>query len=473
MEQSEREQPTNSTIDSSLIAQSFNQINAKTGQIGHATSQKRKREVSKFDSIDKPPILEPSPGHKIATSTRQHVINCLFVELSRCYKVTQMDQFLPHKDTLHIETKLYNSNTKASYKTASAALLGKLKKCNNMLDIYAQGILTGPQPSKETTGLDVTRLEKYILPLETLRELNYPIKIPSPSVPHPASSTHQKCIRCDLTYPITLTDPDACWYHPLRQRTETAGGDKNRKNACCGKSLAEPCKTGPHIFKEEDLNDLHARVPFKEVPENTTGKPIVGLDCEMVFTTHGFEVARLTVVDDVGHLVMDEFIKPLGQIVDYNTQFSGITADHLHSALSFPEVQNKLFEQIGAHTVMIGHGLENDLIVMRILHTRVIDTIGLFPHPRGLPYRTALRTLVKDYLGRFIQENADGHDPMEDAREAMELVRWFVVKCHPGESPWLKLAAKDRPLSEMAVGPIVKKMKSTKGNLPRDQPADF
>jgi RNA exonuclease 1 len=48
---------------------------------------------------------------------------------------------------------------------------------------------------------------------------------------------------------------------------------------------------------------------------------------------------------------------------------------------------------IGPQTVIIGHGVENDLMMLRMIHPRVVDTIVLFPHQFGLPYRRALRIL--------------------------------------------------------------------------------
>jgi len=74
----------------------------------------------------------------------------------------------------------------------------------------------------------------------------------------------------------------------------------------------------------------------------------------------------------------------------------------------------------------VGHGLENDLLAIRVVHTNVIDTCQLFPHPRGLPLRLALRDLVDKYLGKIIQADGPsvGHSSAIDAQMALELVRW-------------------------------------------------
>lgn len=53
------------------------------------------------------------------------------------------------------------------------------------------------------------------------------------------------------------------------------------------------------------------------------------LDCEMVYTVHGPAVARLSVVDVTNEMVLDVLIKPEHQVTDFNTRFSGITANML------------------------------------------------------------------------------------------------------------------------------------------------
>ena len=48
---------------------------------------------------------------------------------------------------------------------------------------------------------------------------------------------------------------------------------------------------------------------------------------------------------------------------------------------------------IDSNTILIGHGLENDLKTLRIIHVRCIDTALLFPHKAGNPYRRSLKEL--------------------------------------------------------------------------------
>ena len=47
---------------------------------------------------------------------------------------------------------------------------------------------------------------------------------------------------------------------------------------------------------------------------------IVAIDCEMVSTKFGLELARISVVDYDFNVVMDDFVMPDNLILDYNTK---------------------------------------------------------------------------------------------------------------------------------------------------------
>jgi RNA exonuclease 1 len=140
------------------------------------------------------------------------------------------------------------------------------------------------------------------------------------------------------------------------------------------------------------------------------------------------ELLRVTVVASDGHLVYDSFVKPESHIIDYNTRFSGITADDLNenATKSLRDVQNDLMGFINADTILVGHGLQNDLRVLRIIHANVVDTSIVFPHSNGLPYRRSLKSLVSQFLERDIQQDSSGHCSFEDARACMELMLWRI-----------------------------------------------
>ena len=69
---------------------------------------------------------------------------------------------------------------------------------------------------------------------------------------------------------------------------------------------------GPHVFYENNPDDLHLRHPFsclKPPLSPESGIDVVALDCEMIYTTGGFRVARVSVVDGSGTEIFDQFVR--------------------------------------------------------------------------------------------------------------------------------------------------------------------
>ena len=98
--------------------------------------------------------------------------------------------------------------------------------------------------------------------------------------------------------------------------------------------------------------------------------------------------------------------------------------------MTLPEVQHQLLELFSSETILVGHSLESDLralkvremrermlsinetlIALQLIHSCVVDTAIVFPHKLGLPHKRALKTLAKDILHKFIQ-NDIGEQPL-------------------------------------------------------------
>ncbi|TYZ61147.1 hypothetical protein PybrP1_004457 [[Pythium] brassicae (nom. inval.)] len=164
-----------------------------------------------------------------------------------------------------------------------------------------------------------------------------------------------------------------------------------------------------------------------EEPAAADGDSLYALDCEMCETDIGMELTRVTVVDQHHAVVYDQLVKPQSTIINYLTEFSGITPEMLadEHVCALADVQRALLTRfLFADTVLVGHSLTSDLRALRVVHLRVADSAILYPHPRGFPFRTSLKQLTKTYLRRDIQLQAQqGHDSAEDAISAMQLVQ--------------------------------------------------
>ncbi|EPQ04429.1 RNA exonuclease 1 like protein [Myotis brandtii] len=247
----------------------------------------------------------------------------------------------------------------------------------------------------------------------------------------PQDASCRLCCRCGNQYLVArrghCVHQEECHYHWGRLRPTPAAGGWQIQYTCCSAPIGSPgCQVARQHVQDGRQQDLRGFVHTsdKELPPGAH-PGIYALDCEMCYTTSGLELTRVSVVDSALRLVYDTFVRPDRDIVDYNTRFSGVTAAHLaHTSTSIRDVQAALLTLFNAHTILIGHGLQSDLLALKLIHSTVLDTSVLFPHRRGLPYKRSLRNLAAHYLGHIIQDRMDGHSSSEDASACMRLVLW-------------------------------------------------
>jgi len=136
--------------------------------------------------------------------------------------------------------------------------------------------------------------------------------------------------------------------------------------------------------------------------------PLVAIDCEMCQTAAGSELARLTLLDVAGNVLLDAFVQPELPVLDYVTKFSGITEAILasHATLTLAQAQLAFQRLVCADSIVVGHSADSDTKALRIFHKRFIDTALLYPHPRGFPLRIKLSILAADHLKLNIQSHA-------------------------------------------------------------------
>ncbi|KAH9892393.1 exonuclease [Xylariomycetidae sp. FL2044] len=358
------------------------------------------------------------------------------------------------------------------------------------------------QPEPIVTGLNLAQevdfLHRLAYPLFGMEHYGYVSAVPdTPSIEESkraveTSGNIEMCDRCTRRFQVfpgrreedgALASNGTCTHHPgkvyFQERTPGDRSRPQKRYRCCNQDVEtepEGCVTAAmHVFKTTDPNRLASLLNFAETPENpdVPADRAVCFDCEMGYTVYGMELIRLTAVSwPGGEELLDVLVQPYGEYMDLNTRYSGVTAEHmvtaerlkpgddhrpslvppssdpaagilppqrkLKMAASPKAARDLLFTLISPKTPLIGHGLENDLNAVRVVHPVCVDTVLLYPHKRGLPVRNGLKYLMDKMLGRKIQvENAgtgdgaekkgpEGHDSAEDARAAGELVRLKV-----------------------------------------------
>ena len=96
---------------------------------------------------------------------------------------------------------------------------------------------------------------------------------------------------------------------------------------------------------------------------NTALTDTIALDCEMVGVGEDGRrsiLARVSVVNEDGNVVLDTFVAPTEHVTDYRTRVSGVRPVDLRGAPPFKEIQRKMADILRGR-VLVGHALKNDL----------------------------------------------------------------------------------------------------------------
>lgn len=113
------------------------------------------------------------------------------------------------------------------------------------------------------------------------------------------------------------------------------------------------------------------------------------------------------------------------------THISGVDEASLKNiTTTLSDIQKEIQSFVDGDTILVGHGLVNDLKCLKMRHPYIIDTSIIYHHKNGPPYKPSLRDLTTRYLKRTIQVRDEdkkpgevkGHDPMEDAVASLELL---------------------------------------------------
>lgn len=169
----------------------------------------------------------------------------------------------------------------------------------------------------------------------------------------------------------------------------------------------------------------------------------MAIDCEMV-ETMGVRnsLARVSIVDQNSHVILDEFVVPPGgYVVDYRTRYSGITKEIIDQKGQDMSAALERVQEVLKDAVVIGHTVNTDLDSLRECPCRAIVDISENSMLKLLYWRTvntedpdtdeeiirrprvSLKKLSTTLLDRNIQQGKKGHSSVEDAQATMDLFK--------------------------------------------------
>lgn len=304
-------------------------------------------------------------------------------------------------------------------------------------------------------------LPELCVPLQRLKRHGYVVDVPTfPSAEYTLPRSVE-CSRCGVRFNVAeIAKEVSCSFHPGKLQTTTYNnlnkGKKvygtdytNRAYSCCSeiKGQSNGCKkSSHHAYKYNAAIDLHLSKPFQKI--NSLRKALnikgdsraqllrrekikaVGVDCEMCYTDKGFEMMKLSIVDfKTEKKLVDSIVHPDGElIIDLNSHVSGVS-EIPHNALTFDEAMVKLAQLTDEDTIIVGHGLENDLNVLRLIYPRIVDTAILFSENQVDARR---KDPLKKLAWSFLSENIQGkeHDSLEDAIVPIRIVKKHLERLH-------------------------------------------
>ncbi|CAD5111629.1 DgyrCDS922 [Dimorphilus gyrociliatus] len=452
-------------------------VNAATNKkmatpCGTINKDGKTKRVAHNPGVIKKPIIIPDSKGIVPTNVRQRYLNLIIEEF---LKMGLQDKDAYPQAENEEKQLCARAPSKKGYLNLAINLINRLRKANEKPDIKQsnnkESVLTHSMIlggyKALTTNYTVRRsgaqydfsgklkasdlykhLEKHILTAQQLKENGFPLVNPNDQTKvvidtslRPPKSLNKLlkpqdkiCSRCGEVFSILESgqyeSERECVYHYGRSyRRRVAGSVDNRYTCCSGDLSAKGC-----CFAKNHVHDSNKYLDFEGFvqtqPHSFKTKEECGVyavDCEMVYTVKGMELARVTLVDSDFDTVIEMKVLPSTPIIDYNTRFSGLSEENMKGVTySLQEAQDILRDIISSRSILIGHSLESDLIALKISHRCVVDTSVIFPHKLGPPHKRALKNLMSQYLQKIIQNNVDGHDSKEDAVAAMELAIWKV-----------------------------------------------
>lgn len=138
-----------------------------------------------------------------------------------------------------------------------------------------------------------------------------------------------------------------------------------------------------------------------------------------------------------GHVLLNRLIQPHEDVRDWRTPIHGITPAAMKTAVAqgralsgWTDARAAVWNLIDRDTILLGHALQHDLDVLRMIHTRVVDSAVLARNAVGkYSVQWGLQRLCRDLAGVEIRQNRGGvHDCLEDVLATREVISSCLLK---------------------------------------------
>ncbi|TVY60706.1 RNA exonuclease, partial [Lachnellula suecica] len=219
-----------------------------------------------------------------------------------------------------------------------------------------------PPPKVIETGLkteeEIMLLPRLYTPITGLSKHGYVTAIPTEEEIETArkgvemAGGWEVCDRCKSRFQAfpgrreedgALTSGGKCTYHYGRtffadRSASDPKAKREKRYKCCGEAMGDSAgciQADHHVFSIKEAKRLASILNFEKTPENPAkalSNPVC-IDGEMGYTVQGFELIRLTATSwPTGAPLFDVLVRPIGEILDLNSRYSGVWPKHMAAA---------------------------------------------------------------------------------------------------------------------------------------------
>mmetsp|Transcript_3460 Transcript_3460/g.5358 ORF Transcript_3460/g.5358 Transcript_3460/m.5358 type:complete len:677 (+) Transcript_3460:152-2182(+) len=285
-------------------------------------------------------------------------------------------------------------------------------------------LLRGGHPSSAAVRLLANTTPVAANSLRATGSAGYQERVPT----HPRhSSTNLRSLGWSGVVSAPGTPLGAHW-------TDRENGDKNTNGMARGKDTSATPDAGSRpssLFTSALSSRLRTNVLKSaytiRLPAYTGGTKmtrLVSLACGMVQVgINGSErgelrIGRIVVVNLYGHVLFDEIIRPPGDILDYNTEESGVSPADMKRATTLTAARSLLQKMLVGRTVI---ALDMEYFLMELHLSIPARSIRNIAQRMYTPTIKSLPELIEKVLGL----SASVRNPIEDGRALMALY-WHV-----------------------------------------------
>lgn len=190
-----------------------------------------------------------------------------------------------------------------------------------------------------------------------------------------------RCVECKADFSYTLFENGSCSFPQKCYRTRSTRRSRRFNPYTRGRFQKRPVKGHSHASNKiiNCVESCSKGFGVFQLDEFETRYPVVTIKCDMIYTSFGFEIARIVIIDVFSkNFILKTFVKPIGAPNDYLYDITSIQPKDLTCAPSLVEVKTQMKKIFSKKTIFVGHSLEQIFQCLKIVAPNLYEISDFF-----------------------------------------------------------------------------------------------